>query len=283
MKDKLILRAEKILESAGYTVLRYLSACFDLAASGPKQIIVKTLSNVDGVRPEHASELKKFSYCLDVEPLIVGDRTKRSPLRKRVIYERFGIKVLSLDTFKEYVSCSRVFPSYSRGRRVIEFDPGQLKRLREEAGLSLSGMAEEIGVTKEAVYLYEKGVLRMREDIAKGIERKFKVRLARNSDKQFRIPEEKLEKYVSVLFQSFDFEVKEFDRIGFDALAYDNMNRIVVSEDLPRDPEKVRDLSEFFNGFTAFVSEDRELDPPILPKKELEGISSKKELLDLLK
>ncbi len=283
MREKLVSRAERILERAGYRVLKYFSACFDLAASGRKRLLVKAILNVDGFRPGHARDLKKLAVCVDAEPIVVGVKTKRGLLKKGVVYERFGVIALSPETLEGYVAGECPLPFYSRGRELVEFDPVRLRRLRESRGLSLSGMAALLGVSKEAVYLYERGSLKMRREIAERIENEFGESITKKVELRISAPEEGLEKRLSTALASLDFRVREFERTGFDVFAYDESNRVLMTEGIPSSPEKIMSLSDFFDSKVGFVSEHGEEDLPVLSWEELSSAGSKKKLLSLLR
>jgi len=256
MHSTLVSRVTQVLEGARYSVIKHFTSCFDVAAIGRKRLVVKALNNVDGLRPEYARDLNGLSQGLGLSPVVVGVKTKRTKLEDNVLYERFGIPVLSVGTFKLFVEGEQVFPVYSRGREIVSFDPSVFRRVREEKGLSLSEMAEALGVSKEAVYLYERGSLRMRREVADVFKSLFDVDIALAPERHSVVDEFPVCSGLSTLLSSFDLKVREFQKTGFDVVAFDDRDQIIVRKGIPRDPGLLVDFSDFFGASLAFLSED---------------------------
>ena len=104
MMDKELLaeRVEEVLMKAGFSTsdrcyLRPRS--FDLAArKGDLLLLLKILSNIDGLNEQTAVEVRRLSNNLFASPLLVGEKTRDQFLERGAVYFRYGIPTLSLPT-----------------------------------------------------------------------------------------------------------------------------------------------------------------------------------------
>ena len=132
--------------------------CLDAAARGEgKHIIVKAASNVDKIDEEIASELRTVGSALAASSLIVGSRTQHGTLEENVVYERHGIPALTMETFRRVLNENeQPYIHARRGGFFVTLDGGRLREARERLGLSLGQLAERVGVTRRAIYEYER-------------------------------------------------------------------------------------------------------------------------------
>lgn len=146
------------LEQAGYELSEFLhtNSCFDMIArKGNLTIAIKVLSNIDSLRHEQAEELKKLSKLFGINAIVVGEKSKAFKLKKGVVYERYGIPVLSLGSFEELLHNRIPFVKYFKGKNIVEIYSEKLKEKRMLKGLSLQDLANEVGLTKESLHRYE--------------------------------------------------------------------------------------------------------------------------------
>lgn len=132
--------------------------CLDAAARGEgKHILVKAASNVDKIDEEIASELRTVGSALEASSLIVGSRTQHGTLEENVVYERHGIPALTVETFRRALNENeQPYIHARRGGFFVSLDGGRLRSARERMGLSLGQLAEKVGVTRRAIYEYER-------------------------------------------------------------------------------------------------------------------------------
>ncbi len=147
--------------------------CFDIIAK--KQyllMLVKIIETIDNLREDQAYELRKLSSMLGGLPLIVGKNIRRnSVIEDGVVYSRYEIPVVSLETLRNLL-LHKIPPlifAY-RGGFKVRFDGDLLKEKRVGKNLSLSDLAREVGISKRAVYEYERGKINVSLETAMMIE-----------------------------------------------------------------------------------------------------------------
>jgi len=141
-----------------------------IARKESKKLVVRLLKNIDSCRKPIAIELKKLAFSIGGVPLIVGLYTKNEPLLSGVVYSRFGIHATNVETFKEIVNGKEPIIYAKRGGLFVKVNGSKLRRLRESKGLSLGQLAKEVGVSRRAIYGYERGEIEATLEVAAKLE-----------------------------------------------------------------------------------------------------------------
>ncbi len=160
MREKIIAKTIELLAKKGFLVSTYLHSnnCFDLAAKKDQQLLlIKIFENIDATRPEQASELKRLSSALNATPIIVGEKTKTAALNDSVVYERYEIHCISINSFKEFLNQHFPKAMYFKGKTLVELDMQKLRHARQVKGITLSELARQLGLAPKSVHEYEKG------------------------------------------------------------------------------------------------------------------------------
>ena len=172
MRATLLARAREVLARAGYclsaeSAMRPLS--FDLAARRDGELLlVKVLTNVDGLSETVAQELRVISQFLDATPLVLGERSSSRDLEPGAVYLRYGVRIVTLETLQEYLEHGVAPLVYAApGGFYVNLDGGRLRALREARGLSLGDLAQAAGVSRRAIGMYEEGMGAMVEVAAR--------------------------------------------------------------------------------------------------------------------
>ncbi|MHA1124155.1 MAG: transcriptional regulator [Candidatus Heimdallarchaeota archaeon] len=155
------------------TPLLGCGGCFDLIAKQKNVLIlVKLLENIDSLREDQAFELRKLSSMLAGLPLLIGRNIRSSSeLEDGVIYSRYEIPAISKETLRNLLVHHLPPLIYAhRGGLRIKIDGELLKEKRLEKNLSLSDLASEVGVSKRAIYEYERGGIDVSLDTAMMLE-----------------------------------------------------------------------------------------------------------------
>lgn len=284
MRADLIQETVNVLEEYGFNVLVYLHSCFDIAAQRKDlTLLVKVLENIDGFREEYADELKKLSASLNASPLVIGEKSKAETLVNNVIYDRYGIPVITLGSLQSTMIGAYPERISSKGRVIAEIDGEALRKAREKKHVSAERLANELSLTKESIYLYENDRIRTKYEIAKRIESFLSTNLikAKKPFQSFAFREER-QSGLGRRLMLMDFDVSSFHRLNFDLFAKDDRNSVVIKNDLRR-PEKAAEFSEFFKTFFAVVSNEKKADVPVVSEEELKSVSNKKDFLKLIK
>ncbi len=160
MRDiELIREVRRELEETGYEtfVTKNIKLSFNIIArKEEKAILLKVTANIDSLSREKAQDLKKLAYALKIPPLIIGKKGRKGPLIKGAVHERYGIKVLSVETFKAVLKNGEYPIMYvKRGGFYVKISGESLRKAREKMKLSMGDIARIIGVTRRTIYAYE--------------------------------------------------------------------------------------------------------------------------------
>ncbi|MCX6822186.1 MAG: helix-turn-helix domain-containing protein, partial [Candidatus Aenigmarchaeota archaeon] len=201
--------------------------CFDIAARKDFLMLIKTLTNVDGLLEEHAQSLKAVSYFVSGYPLVVSEKTNREELSDDIIYSRFQVPVVTPELFDNMIE-EEIIPEVKaiKGKHTVVINTVYLRKKREELNLSLEKLSREIGISKKALYEIEKqrvnptvGTVRKLEELL-GIDLKVPYKMKRFG-RTYIEPKNEFQKKVS----------SEFSRIGVDNSAVTSASFEIIGKD----------------------------------------------------
>lgn len=315
MKSKLIENVTELLEEDGFRVseCRGIKSCFDIMASGKLLLLIKVLTNIEGLTYGSATELKQVAESISAVPLLIGDRMKSSKLLDGVLYVRYNIPLVSVITLHEILQEMMPMIYSIRGNYCVDINPEKLIQLRHEFGMSLHELANELGVSKQSVYRYERSG-RISMEIATRIIELFgdEISISRVSWSKIETDSE-MPEFKGYLTDLKREVIQEFNNIGFstilmnapfDVLAKEKKGGkgsekgakrmekeqklvfAIVSnntEVLKRRLNIVREISEITGGYEICVSERRlDIDSMVMKPDELREFRDPRELIDLL-
>ncbi len=259
----------------------------DLAVRFPdgKSLLVKITVDVESIPKSEVTELSSLATVLGVAPLIVAKKKAGVPLLEGVLYEKYGARVLNLETLENILSGKEdVYVYESRDSFRVSIDPEKLKERRMERGLSLGDLALILGVSRKAAYEYERGTVEpniekarrlieaLGEDIVKPLD-VFKVP-REPPTKAIRGYDSEVEARIAGELEAAGFRVAHAKRTVADISGSRRRERIVFVIKHPRESvQRVYEKSLYFEKFVevigadehAVVTEDRRL------KRNLEG------------
>jgi putative transcriptional regulator len=156
-----LVRILRTLQDAGFSLSEVDSedCCLEVVAKkGGTKLLIKTLDNADNEPKETAEDLCSLASAFSASPIIVGQRVQSGPIEEGALYERYGVNVISAETFRDVAVSGKLPIVYSkRGGLYFKVDGSALRRLREEKGMSRGELAKKVGVSAKSVYEYEKG------------------------------------------------------------------------------------------------------------------------------
>ncbi|WP_456467752.1 transcriptional regulator [Archaeoglobus sp.] len=162
MHAALLESVVKILLKADFNVADLAETkprCFDIVARKDDLILIlKVLYNVDSLKPEAAEEMKKLTKILEASPMVVGERFKFDFLERGVVYTRYGLPVINLATFYDFIV--EGIPPYvysAPGGYYVKLDSEKIREAREKLGISIGEMAKLLGVSRRTIKKYEEG------------------------------------------------------------------------------------------------------------------------------
>lgn len=153
--------------------------CFDsIVDEGNVRIAIKISVTIDNVKEKVRQELRKISPILRCTPLIVGERTRKRPLQDGVVHTRGNVAAINLETLRRLLEKDFTpFIIAKKGGVYVVIDGQKLKDAREAHNLSRGDIAEEIGLSRRAVYEYERESMNPSIDVAMRLEKLLGVQL----------------------------------------------------------------------------------------------------------
>lgn len=184
MMDKELLadNVEEVLRQAGFSTSDrcYLRPrAFDLAArKGDLFLLLKILTNIDGLNEQTATEVRRLAKHLLGSPILVGEKTRDQYLERGAVYFRYGIPTLSLTTLADCLIDDALPLVYAaHGGLYVRIDGTRMREMRLERGISLGALASELGVSRRTISKYEVEDMDTSVDVAIKLEEIFQEEL----------------------------------------------------------------------------------------------------------
>ena len=301
MREKILQSLLAFLQKQGFTTASFASfnSCFDIAARREDlHVLVKVLENIDSFRKENALELQRLASVLNSTALVVGEKSKAFELKDGIIYDRYGLPVVSLETFRQFFKGEIPEVKYFKGMEFVELNPERIKELRTRQGLSVQELAEIIGSSVESVYRYEQGH-NAELEIAKRLEKKLgqgivaspmlfePLRLEASGFKD----ESRIEDNALKQLHSMGLKIAVFKHAPFKAFSKPleplMINKAGLSQEIERKALVLEKTKTIFDSHSLIIAKEFKLErfqtTPVILEKELEELHKKKEFLKLLK
>ncbi len=139
----------------------------DIASSLERgNVFIRITADAYHLDKDDVSELIKSSTAYSSAPLIVSLRIRGRELEDDVVYERWGAYLMKACTLKNILSGKEVFVLNTCGSYIIKINAKKMKALREKLRLSLGELADRVGVSRKAIYEYERGGMHVSIDTA---------------------------------------------------------------------------------------------------------------------
>ncbi len=302
------------LKKAGYVVYENsydTTFCFDLLAKKNAELmLLKLVHNIDCFDEALARSLKIISLAFEALPIVIGERARHSVLETDVIYFRYDLPVVNIDTFKKMIFHEEFPLVYTRrGGYYVHLNGPLLKRLREARGISLGELADKIGVSRRTIYEYERGTMDATLETAIKLEEFFNtpialpipllklkvIKVKKDLLVSQEIPQNPLLQLLYKKLSQLGFKVILFKYTPFDALTLKNNHEVISGVDDKRiktDVEAKIHLIESFSKVTGkdalfVVSEMKKIKTDveyvkIVTPSELKHIKTMKHFLELV-
>lgn len=161
--DNLTKNIISILEDSGFTLSRIQGATemsFDLVARLDEVLILaKIVPGKDLISKRSSSEMKLLANILGASPVIFIPSSRSSVHRDGVLYISYGIPMMTMNSLSDHLT-EGIPPMvyHGPGGHYVSVDGNELRSRREAMGISLGTIANEIGVSRRAVQMYESGM-----------------------------------------------------------------------------------------------------------------------------
>jgi len=183
-KEVLIHQIIDVLSHAGFALsdrCNIRPRSFDVAARKDETLLLcKVLFNIDGLNEETAREMKYLAEYLGGSAIVVGAKTRDQMLEDSVVYMRYDILALSVQTLYDYF-IENVPPlvSAAPGGLYVSIEGDILKKARMGQSMSLGTLASMVGVSRRTISKYEEEGMDASIDVVLQLEDIFGVELAR--------------------------------------------------------------------------------------------------------
>ena len=277
---------------------------FDIIARRDQNLIlIKVLLNIDAFTESNASELKLIARTLEGSPILVGQRSGGGKLEEGVIYSRFGVPILSKETFVDFFAEGvPPFVFSAPGGLYVRLDGDLLGQLRDRKNVSLGTLAEVAGVSRRTIQMYLEG-MSATIDIALRLEEFFGEPLvvpvdpfAYTKDLEKALISwddfETFEKHVFQKLQRLGFEVLPTMRCPFEALTSGREAIYLTgvrtrNESVEEKVTMVSNISKVAERDSVVFVEKSRLrlsirGTPIINKEELRKVREREEIQDLI-
>lgn len=186
-KEVLTCLVTDLLDESGFLVSERCHVrprSFDLVARQKGLLLIlKILSNIDGLNEKTAIEIRRLAKYLWGRPLLVGEKTRDHQLERGVVYVRYGVPTVCLDTLADWVLEGLPPLAYAaHGGLYVKIDGRLLRQLRLESGISLGALASELSVSRRTVSKYEMESMDTSIDVALRLEELFGQELIKPVD-----------------------------------------------------------------------------------------------------
>lgn len=141
----------------------------DIAANaGDRSILIKVVEDASALSRSELSDLRKAKRAYQSPVIVVAVENQKKRLEDDVVYVRHGTAVVTPKTLENYlIKGDKPIVACIRGGYVLKVNPGKLRERRERLGCSRGLIAETLGTSKKAVYMYERGEMYI--SVEKGI------------------------------------------------------------------------------------------------------------------
>jgi len=269
--------------------------CSDIIALKPQKkekiiMSLKCVIDINECTRQNINELKKFCVSTGSTPLIVGLTSRREELLSGVVYKRFGVYAVHLSTFIDALRGHKPIAFTERGGLYVNINGSSLKRARLKKGYSLGELAMKLGVSRKAVYDYEREKMSATLDIVSKLESILDENVIKPIDifewKEERIAENSLPKRpllraVYCKVKSLGYDVFCFSRMPFDMIAFRHKEekKILIKilgksnkiEETLKEIELSRKVAQLTSSDMIVVS-DKKI-PKIVEKEKYEDIN----------
>lgn len=314
--ESVITKTVKSLYESGFEISRPYtnerSSINIVARSGDKLILIKALDDVNELRSYCVTEIKKASYALRGSPLVVSEKDGPHKIDKDAAYEKHGLYIVHPEALKDYSEGKRQYIYFKGGRFYVKIDGKKLRELRERIGLSLGGLASLLGVTRKAVYEYEKGEIDATVDVASRLYEVLSEYVGEEEalqafkpidilDQSLSIEDKeswrnergnrsRLQEEVALKLSRLGFSIFKFKEAPFNIIAKRNGERgrtlviltlEVLSDKFKEELEVLRGVAEVAKVRRLVVTRKASREDGVISSKDLDGMSSPEELIEV--
>ncbi|MEA2037939.1 MAG: helix-turn-helix domain-containing protein [Nanoarchaeota archaeon] len=285
MKQSLLEQVCIFLLKKGFTIKSLTRTAFDILARKEEFILlIKVLNDANAVSETYAKEMDRISSYIMGSPLVISEKAG-DKLQDNIVYSRFGIYTLNLNTFKNSIDNKLPFVKRDHSGIKAQVIGDKLKEIREKEGISLNEIARKVGVSKRMIQKYESGESEVSVNKALRIYQVFghnvfdKINVFEHSHQLI----QDIKGDISKKYSSLGFSASEAHKAPFDVMAKKEKELILTRVgDKPR-PE-LDSLSKLVDADKLVIFKNKKpKDLPSITKKEFMEFEKARELIKFLK
>ena len=285
MKQTLLDKLNIFLLKKGFTIKNLTRTCFDVLARRNEQILlIKVLEDANSISRQYTEEMIAIASYINASPLIIADKAG-SKLEENIVYSRFDICTLNLNTFLSCVNNRFPFIKRSQAGLTASVVGKKLKERREELGYSLNALSKKIGVTSRMIIKYENENSEVTINRAMKLYDLFGENVFNeiNVFTQQKQPESKFETEVSRKYIELGFDATETKKTPFDIIARKG-NELILTEVSDRVNPQMQSLSKLLEADNLVIFHKKKpKNIPSMTKKEFMDFEKANELVKFLR
>ncbi len=308
-KELLITRAIAILGRAGFVISERCDIrprSFDIAARRDNLLLlVKVISNIDGLNEETTREMQFLSKHLNGYPIVIGEKTRDHSLETGVVYFRYGVPAIDINTVHDYLIDGLPPLVYAEhGGLYVNIEGSILKEERIRKNISLGALASLLGVSRRTISKYEDGGMAASVDVALRLEEilgmgfTVAVDLFEKLDSSAQKKANVAKEYSNIfsMLKNMGFEVLPISQAPFDAVSQSGSRRDETTiltgvgectRNMMKKAHLMSSISEVANTQSMLIvhgaSKAKNIERTVLVEdKELRKYSDKDDFIDLL-
>ena len=309
-RSELLGEVRDTLTNAGFYVSELYSIRpigFDLVARRDNSLlIIKVLTNIDALTEEVANELRTLSVLLKGCPLLIGEKTGVKTVEEDVVYDRFEIQAINIETLKNHLLEGIPLEVYAApGGLYVNLDREKITNFRKEQNLSIGEFARSLKVTRRTVQMYEEG-MNASIEVALRIEDVMGTNVAKPIDllnKSIKIKQikpatvesegfKRFQREIFSILEQVGYKVIPMERAPFEAVSQDKRKILLTCVDrydkkLIRKARVVSSISDITEKHAVIIP-DKDVHKtniggtPLIIKKELKKARDPEDILDLV-
>ena len=240
-KEILINQVIGILEKSGFSVSERCNIrprSFDIAARlEKKMLLIKVISNIDGLKEGTAEEMRLIAENLNGSPFIIAEKSRDHPLESSVVYYRYNLPSINIETFYDYFIEELAPIVYAApGGLYVGIDGSLLRDIRIRHNLSIGALAAELGVSRRAISKYEEEDMDMSVDMVLRLYEIFNETIAtvidflqpKKSSRPFKIQPAETQLGISIKFMLSDLgcDVIPISQAPFNAVSSEHKDNV---------------------------------------------------------
>ena len=240
-KEILINQVINILEISGFSVsdrCNIRPRSFDIAARlKEKLLLIKVISNVDGLNESTAEEMRLLAEYLNGSPLVIAEKTRDHPLESSVVYYRYSLPSINIETlFDFFIEDIAPIAYAAPGGLYVGIDGSLLRDIRIRNNLSIGALAAQLGVSRRAISKYEEEDMDMSVDMLLRLDEIFNETIATvidflhtkksNRPSKVKPAETQLGINIKYILTDLGFDVMPISQAPFNAVSSEHMDNI---------------------------------------------------------